>query len=161
MGQEKQHNYVIKNASNTMLLIWCKGPILIKTTAENGINACNQYFKIWHVRSTKINIEKMGLNQVIFQLLFWQFSIVPLKSLFFVPFILYFILFYWLCQKQKTKQNKKTNKQTDKQKERWQGHRNSCGQLQLARILIKNIKEKLQLHTISYWTREGTITITF
>ena len=29
-----------------------------------------------------------------------------------------------------------TNKQTNKQKERWQGHRNSCGQLQWARILI-------------------------
>ena len=29
-------------------------------------------------------------------------------------------------------------KKTNKQKERWQGHRNSCGQLQRARILIKN-----------------------
>ena len=37
------------------------------------------------------------------------------------------------------------NKQTNKQKERSQGHRNSCGQLQQARILIKkktrNIKK--------------------
>ena len=33
--------------------------------------------------------------------------------------------------------NKTNNKkQTNKQKERWQGHRNSCGQLQRARILI-------------------------
>ena len=31
----------------------------------------------------------------------------------------------------------KTNKQTNKQKERWQGHRNSCGQLQWARKLTK------------------------
>ena len=31
----------------------------------------------------------------------------------------------------------KKKKQTDKQKERWQGHRNSCGQLQRARKLIK------------------------
>ena len=36
----------------------------------------------------------------------------------------------------------KKNKQTNKQKERWQGHRNSCGQLQLARILNKNINKK-------------------
>ena len=65
---------------------------------------------------------------------------------------------------------KKTNKETNKQKERWQGHRNSCGQLQRARILKKiktrNIKKhndtrKLQLHTTSYWTRQGTNTITF
>ena len=57
------------------------------------------------------------------------------------------------------------NKQTNKQKERRQGHRNSCGQLQQARILIKKkkeilkktaIQEKLQLHTTSYWTRKGT-----
>ena len=31
---------------------------------------------------------------------------------------------------------KYTNKQTNKQKERWQGHRNCCGQLQRARILV-------------------------
>ena len=40
------------------------------------------------------------------------------------------ILFYFISFAQK-------NKQTNKQKERWQGHRNSCGQLQRARILIK------------------------
>ena len=55
-------------------------------------------------------------------------------------------------------------KQTNKQKERWQGHCNSCGQLQRAWILIKKIKtrnikntaiqEKLLLHTTSYWTRQ-------
>ena len=58
----------------------------------------------------------------------------------------------------------------NKQKELWQGHRNSCGQLQRARILIQKkqeilkdtaIQEKLQLHTTSYWTRQGTSTITF
>ena len=74
------------------------------------------------------------------------------------------VLFYFISFKQ-------TNKQTDKQKERWQGHRNSCGQLQRARILIKKkkqeilkskaIQEKLQLHTTSYWTRQGTSTVTF
>ena len=32
--------------------------------------------------------------------------------------------------------------QANKQKERWQGHRNSCGQLQRARILIKKIKTR-------------------
>ena len=36
----------------------------------------------------------------------------------------------------------KHNKQTNKQKERWQGHRNSCGQLQRARIQIKRKKKK-------------------
>ena len=74
--------------------------------------------------------------------------------------LFYFILFYQLCQKKK-------NKQT----ERWHGPRNSRGQLQRARILIKNKNKKylkkhsdtrkLQLHTTSYWTRQGTSTITF
>ena len=36
----------------------------------------------------------------------------------------------------------KHNKQTNKQKERWQGHRNSCGQLQRARIQIKRKKKR-------------------
>ena len=49
-----------------------------------------------------------------------------------------FILFYQLRQKT----NKQTNKQTDKQKERWQGHCNSCGQLQRAGILKKKIKTR-------------------
>ena len=40
--------------------------------------------------------------------------------------ILYFYFFILLA-------SPKTNKQTDKQKERWQKHRNSCGQLQRAR----------------------------
>ena len=44
----------------------------------------------------------------------------------------YFIFIFILLASPK----KKTNKQTDKQKEPWQGHRNSCGQLQRARILI-------------------------
>ena len=44
-----------------------------------------------------------------------------------------FFIFYFICFAKKT--NKLTNKQTE---ERWQGHRNSCGQLQRARILIKN-----------------------
>ena len=66
-------------------------------------------------------------------------------------------------------------KKTNKQKERWRGRRNSCGQLQRARILLlqiiikkkqeilknKVIQEKLQLRTTSYWTRQGTSTITF
>ena len=34
------------------------------------------------------------------------------------------------------------NKQTKKQKERWQGHRNRCGQLQWARKLIKTKNKK-------------------
>ena len=48
------------------------------------------------------------------------------------------VLFYFISFAKK-----QTNKQTDKQKERWQGHRNSCGQLQRARILIrKKIKTR-------------------
>ena len=39
-------------------------------------------------------------------------------------------------------QKKNTSKQTNKQKERWQGHRNSCGQLQRARKLTKKNKNK-------------------
>ena len=44
---------------------------------------------------------------------------------------------------------KKKHKQTDKQKERWQGHRNSCGQLRRARILIKKNYYKSAL-AVSY-----------
>ena len=33
-------------------------------------------------------------------------------------------------------------KETNKQKERWQGHRKSCGQSQRARILVKEKKIK-------------------
>ena len=40
------------------------------------------------------------------------------------------------------KKKKQTNKQTDKQKKRWQGHCNSCGQLQRAWILIRKNKNK-------------------
>ena len=36
------------------------------------------------------------------------------------------------------------NKRKNKQKERWQGHRNSCGQLQRGRILIKKLKHFIQ-----------------
>ena len=43
--------------------------------------------------------------------------------------------------------NKQTNKQTDKQKERWQGHRNSCGQLQRARILKKIKTRNIKKHS--------------
>ena len=67
---------------------------------------------------------------------------------------------------------KKKNKQTNRKKECWQGHRNCCGQLQRAQILIKKIKkkkklknsaiqEKVQLHTTSYLTGQGTSTFTF
>ena len=45
-----------------------------------------------------------------------------------------FYLFYFISFA------KKKNKQTEKK--RWQGHRNSCGQLQRARILIKKIKTR-------------------
>ena len=48
------------------------------------------------------------------------------------PVSKHFIFSYQLRQK-------KTNKQTTKQKERWQGHCNSCGQLQRARNLINLI----------------------
>ena len=68
-------------------------------------------------------------------------------------------------------QKKNTSKQTNKQKERWQGHRNSCGQLHWVKILIKKskqeilentaIQEKLQLHTTSYWRRQRKSTVTF
>ena len=34
--------------------------IPIKTTVENGRNTYNQYFKIWYVRSTKINTENVA-----------------------------------------------------------------------------------------------------
>ena len=46
---------------------------------------------------------------------------------------------------------KKTDKQTNKQKERWQGHRNSCGQLQRAR----NIKRFLETRETTVLTRIG------
>ena len=52
----------------------------------------------------------------------------------------YFLFLIISFAKKKTKKN--NNKQTNKQKERWQGHRNSCGQLQRARILIKKIKTR-------------------
>ena len=39
----------------------------------------------------------------------------------------------------KKKKQTNNNKQTNTQKERWQGHRDSCGQLQRARILIQII----------------------
>ena len=74
----------------------------------------------------------------------------------------HFVLFLFFCFISFAKKKK--------QKELWQGHRNSCGQLQRARILIKKkqeilkdtaIQEKLQLHTTSYWTRQGTSTIKF
>ena len=77
-----------------------------------------------------------------------------------------FLLFYFI-----NFAPQKTNKQTNKQKERWQGHRNSCGQLQWVKILIKKskqeilentaIQEKLQLHTTSYWRRQRKSTVTF
>ena len=41
---------------------------------------------------------------------------------------------------------KKTNKETNKQKERWQGHRNSCGQLQRARTLKKIKTRNIKKH---------------
>ena len=78
-----------------------------------------------------------------------------------------FIIFLLASPKKK----KNTSKQTNKQKERWQGHRNSCGQLHWVKILIKKskqeilentaIQEKLQLHTTSYWTRKRKSTVTF
>ena len=49
-------------------------------------------------------------------------------------------LFYFISSAKK-----QTNKPTNRKKERWQGHRNSCGELHQARILIKkktrNIKK--------------------
>ena len=39
----------------------------------------------------------------------------------------------------KKKKQTNNNKQTNTQKERWQGHRDSCGQLQRSRILIQII----------------------
>ena len=64
-------------------------------------------------------------------------------------------IFYFFLLASPKKKN--TSKQTNKQKERWQGHRNSCGQLQWVKILIKKskqeilentaIQEKLQLRT--------------
>ena len=42
---------------------------------------------------------------------------------------------------------KKTNKQTNKQKERWQGHCNSCGQLQRARTLKKIKTRNIKKHS--------------
>ena len=50
-------------------------------------------------------------------------SILSLSILFFISFA-------------------KKNKQTNKQREHWQGHHNSCGQLQRARILIKKVKKR-------------------
>ena len=55
--------------------------------------------------------------------------IMPLFSWMLKLFLFYFISF----AKTQTK---------NKEKERWQGHRNSCGQLQRARILIKKNKKK-------------------
>ena len=51
----------------------------------------------------------------------------------FSPVSFYFIL---LASPKK----KQTNKQTNKQKELWQGHRNSCGQLQRARMFYLTTK---------------------
>ena len=80
---------------------------------------------------------------------------------------IFYFFFISFAKKKKTQ----ANKQTNKQKERWQGHRNSCGQLQWVKILIKKskqeilentaIQEKLQLHTTSYWTRQRKSTVTF
>ena len=53
----------------------------------------------------------------------------------------YFILFISFAKKQ-------TNKQTDKHKERWQGHRNSCGQLQRARARIQMYNSYVSLAVI-------------
>ena len=58
--------------------------------------------------------------------------------------LLILFLFYKLRQKK-----------TDKQKERWQEHRNSCGQLQRARILIKKNYYKSAL-AVSYGLRRPT-----
>ena len=52
----------------------------------------------------------------------------------------YFILFLFY----KLHQN---NKQTNKQKERWQGHRNRCGQLQRTWMLKKGKKRKVKKHS--------------
>ena len=52
---------------------------------------------------------------------------------------------------------KKTDKQTNKQKERWQGHRNSCGQLQRAR----NIKRFLETRETTVLTRIGKFYLWF
>ena len=57
-----------------------------------------------------------------------------IRNLDISAFILLFYLINFAPQK--------TNKQTNKQKERWQGHRNSCGQLQWARKLTKKIKTR-------------------
>ena len=56
----------------------------------------------------------------------------------FVVIYLFYFYFFFISFAKKT--NKQTNKQRDKQKERWQGHRNSCGQLQRARLLFLNIR---------------------
>ena len=64
-----------------------------------------------------------------------------------------FFIFYFICFAKKT--NKLTNKQTE---ERWQGHRNSCGQLQRARILIKKIIIKTRNIKKHSDTRETTAT---
>ena len=73
---------------------------------------------------------------------------------------------YFLLASPKKEQTNKQKKQTEGT---LTGHRNSCGQLQRAGILIKRqeilkntaIQEKLQLYTTGYWTRQGTSTITF
>ena len=74
MGQEKHYDYVIKKANFPSLqnpvrrsissnvfsdhvTILVQRVIHIKTTVENGRNTYNQYFKIWYVRSTKINTD--------------------------------------------------------------------------------------------------------
>ena len=51
---------------------------------------------------------------------------------------IFYFFFISFAKKKKTQ----ANKQTNKQKERWQGHRNSCGQLQWARKLTKKIKTR-------------------
>ena len=69
------------------------------------------------------------------------------------------------------KQNK--TEKTNKQKERWRGHRNSLAwpittgpdtnKKKKKKKYLKNtaIQEKLELHTTSYWTRQGMSTTTF
>ena len=51
--------------------------IPIKTTAENGRNTCNQYFRIWYVRSTKINTENGVQSDYPPITIFWHFHLSP------------------------------------------------------------------------------------
>ena len=64
---------------------------------------------------------------------------------------IFYFFFISFAKKKKTQ----ANKQTNKQKERWQGHRNSCGQLQRARILIKKKTRNIKRHSD---TRKATAT---